>query len=79
MERTNITIRIDSRLAQEAKVWAARHGSSVSRLVAEELERLVRRDERYEAARKRALERLSGAQDLGWRKPQSRDTLHERQ
>lgn len=78
MESTNITIRVDRRLAQDARVWAAKRGSSLSRHVAEELERLVRRDEHFEAARTRALRRLSKAPELGWEKPESRDALHER-
>ena len=40
--KTNITIRIDDKLAHEAKVLAARKGTSLSRLIAEELKSIAR-------------------------------------
>ena len=79
MKATNITIKVESGLAHEAKVFAARHGTSLSRLVAEQLEMLVRGDQAYEAARQRALRRLKKGFDLGWEKPVSRGDLHDRE
>ncbi len=76
--KTNLTLKVDADLVREAKVLAARRGTSVSSLVARQLEELVRRDRSYEAARRRALERLGKARDLGWARPASRDELHER-
>jgi hypothetical protein len=78
MAATNITIRVDSELALAAKVLAARRGTSVSRLVSEQLEVLVQRDRAYEAAKRRALRRLDNPVELKWNKPRSRDELHER-
>jgi hypothetical protein len=78
MAVTNITLRIDAELARAAKILAARRGTSVSRLVAEQLELIVQRDRAYEAAKRRALGRLSRAVELQWQKPASRDELHER-
>ena len=74
----NITLKVDDDLLREAKVLAAKQGTSVSRLVAEQLEKLVQRDARYDAARRRALKRLATGYDLGWQAPRSRDELHER-
>ena len=51
MKFSNITIKVDADLAHEAKVFAARQGVSLSRLVAEQLERLVREDQAFAAAR----------------------------
>jgi hypothetical protein len=78
MTATNITVRIDSDLALAAKVLAARRGTSVSRLVAEQLEVMVQRDSAYEAAKRRALDRLSRPDRLLWERPVNRDELHER-
>lgn len=78
MAATNITVRIDSELALAAKVLAARRGTSVSRLVSEQLEMLVQRDRAYEAAKRRALSRLHDPVELKWKKPRSRNELHER-
>ena len=74
----NITLRVDDDLLREARVLAAKQGSSVSRLVADQLEQLVRRDAQYDRARTRALKRLRKGRDLGWSPPASRGELHER-
>ena len=79
MSGTNITIRVDADLAKDAKVFAARRGTSLSRLVAEQLEALVRGDQAYAAARRRALARLRRGYDLGGGRPLSRDEAHDRQ
>ncbi len=79
MKATNITVKVDSELAREAKVLAARRGTSLSRLVAEQLEALVGEDQAYGAAKRRALRRLKHGYDLGWEPPASRSELHERE
>ena len=76
---TNVTIRIDADLARDAKVFAARRGTSLSRLVAEQLEALVRADQAYAAASRRALARLGRGYDLGGERPLSRDEVHDRE
>ena len=77
-DKANITLRMDADLLREARVLAARQGTSVSRLLAGRLEEVVRRDKAYEAARRRALARLKKGYDLKWTPPASRDELHER-
>lgn len=76
--KTNVTLRVDSDLAREAKVLAARRGTSLSRLLSEQLEELVRRDRRYEAAMQRALARLENGFDLEWTPPKERGDLYDR-
>ena len=76
--KTNITIRLEADLVREAKVLAARRGTSVSRLVAEQLEQLVTRDKIYQSAMQRSLSRLEKGYDLQWQKPSTRDEIHER-
>ncbi len=78
MSKTNITLSLDTDLIREAKVLAARRGTSVSRLMGENLEDLVRRDKAYETARRRAMKRLGAGFKLEWSRPDSRDELHER-
>ncbi len=48
-----------------AKVLAAKRSTSVSRLVADEVDRLVRQDEAYEQARVEALADLESGLDMG--------------
>lgn len=76
--KTNVTLRLDAGLLREARVLAAEEGTSVSRLLAERLEDLVRRHKAYDSARRRALSRLREGYDLQWKRPSSRDELHER-
>ena len=76
--KTNVTLKLDADLLREAKVLAARRNSSVSRLVADQLEALVRNEKSYEAAKKRALGWLAKGFDLGWTPPTDRGELHER-
>ncbi len=61
----NLTIRLDEATIRKAKVVAAKRGASVSRLVADEIDRLVREDEAYEQARIEALADLGSGFDLG--------------
>ena len=62
----SLTVRLDEGTIRKAKVVAARRSTSVSRLVTDEIDRLVREDEAYEQAR---IEALGGgwspAPDLG--------------
>jgi hypothetical protein len=76
--KTNVTLKLDAKILKEARVLAAEQGSSISRLLADKLEELVRERKGYERARKRALARLRVGVDLGWTRPGSRDELHER-
>jgi hypothetical protein len=76
--KTNITLRMDGQLIREAKILAARRGTSVSGMLAKQLEELVRRDKAYEEARKRAVRRIRKGFDLGWKAVRDRQELHER-
>lgn len=76
--KTNITVTIDSELAHEAKILAARLGTSLSRLVGEKLEELVQRDKAYLIAMEQAFADMENAPELKFQKPSSRDELHER-
>jgi hypothetical protein len=57
--RRNLTLQLDQETVRQAKIVAAKRGTSISGLVARELELLVARDARYEEARRRALELLA--------------------
>jgi hypothetical protein len=59
-------------------VLAAEEGTSISALLADKLEQIVRERKAYDRAKKRALARLHEGFDLQWSRPSSRDELHER-
>jgi hypothetical protein len=76
--KTNVTLKVDADLLREARVIAAEEGRSVSALLTDRLESLVRERKAFERARRRALARLREGLDLRWTPPRSRDELHER-
>jgi len=76
--KTNITLKLDADLLREARVLAAEEGRSVSALLSERVEALVRERKAFDRARRRALGRLREGLDLRWTPPRSRDDLHER-
>ena len=75
---TKITIRIDEETARQAKVLAAKRGTSLSQLVAKQLQDMLKADLRFDRARSRALKRLRRGYDLHWTPPAERDELHDR-
>lgn len=79
MRTMNITIKVESDLVRDAKVLAAKRGTSLSRLVAEQLRVMVQQDQVYAAAKTHALHNLQHGFDLEWEKPASREALHDRE
>src|SRR5437764_14028989 len=76
--KTNVTLKLDADLLREARVLAAEEGRSISALLADRLEAIVRERKAFDKARRRALARLREGLDLQWTPPKSRDELHER-
>ncbi|HEV8129799.1 MAG TPA: DUF6364 family protein [Acidobacteriota bacterium] len=76
--KTNVTLKLDADLLREARVIAAEEGRSVSALLTDRLESLVRERKAFDRARRRALARLREGLDLRWTPPRSRHELHER-
>ncbi len=76
--KTNVTLKLDAELLRETRVIASEEGRSVSALVTDRLESLVRERKAFERARRRALARLRKGLDLRWTSPESRHELHER-
>lgn len=76
--KTNITLKLNSRLLREARILAAEQGRSVSTLLADRLEEMVRERKAFDKARRRALARLREGLDLRWTPLESRDEIHER-
>jgi hypothetical protein len=74
----NITIRLDRRTLRRAKVLAAKRNTSISGLLAQQIETLVGEDDAYELAPRRALALLERGFHLGGRIEATRDEWHER-
>jgi len=67
MPKANLTLQLDVDVIRRARVVAAKRGTSVSALVARELDELVAREDRYEQAREQAIELMAAAKTRGGR------------
>ena len=76
--KSNITLKLDTDLIRQVRILAAEQGTSISALLSSRLESIVRERKAFDQARKRALARLNEGYDLHWKRPRTRDELHER-
>ena len=80
MEKQNITLSVPKDILLKVKLLAVQRQTSVSGLLTQTLEQLVRREEAYAHARQRHLQWLEQGVDLGTGGQilTGRDELHER-
>jgi hypothetical protein len=78
MAKQNLTVSLPQQTIRKAKVIAARRGSSISGLLAEQIEILVGEEEAYERAERQAGALLDRGFHLGGVIRSSRDEWHER-
>jgi hypothetical protein len=76
--KQNVTISLDRQTIQKAKVVAARRSTSISGLLAQQIEILVGEEEAYERAERQAIALLDQGFHLGGGIRVSREELHER-
>lgn len=76
--KTNVTLKLDADLLRDARIVAAEEGRSISALLTDRLEAMVRERKAFDQARRRAVARLREGMDLQWTPPKSRDEIHER-
>jgi hypothetical protein len=76
--KQNLTISLDRRAIQKAKILAARRSTSISGLLARQIEILLGEEEAYERAERQAMALLEQGFHLGGVIRTSRDDLHER-
>lgn len=76
--KQNVTVSLSKPTLRKAKVLAARRDTSISGLLAQQIEILVGEEEAYERAERQAIQLLDHGFHLGGLAPTSRDELHER-
>lgn len=76
--KQNITLTVDKEILRKARVLAAERSTSVSGLLATELERMIGDRDRYESAKAAAIAELRRGYDLGGGRLPSRDEIYER-
>ncbi|HEY6249226.1 MAG TPA: hypothetical protein VI685_04660 [Candidatus Angelobacter sp.] len=77
-EKQNVTVSLSKEVLKKAKILAARRDTSISGLLAQEIELLVSNEEAYECAERQALALLDQGFHLGGVIRATRDELHER-
>jgi hypothetical protein len=78
MIKQNLTVSLPQQTIRKAKILAARRGSSISGLLAEQIEILVGEEEAYERAQRQAVALLDQGFHLGGVIRSNRDEWHER-
>jgi len=76
--KQNITLSIDEQLLRKAKVFAAQRGTSISGLLAQELQRMIEAQGAYEQSENKAMSLLEQRFSLGGQKITDRSLLHDR-
>jgi len=76
--KQNITLSIEKETLKKAKVLAAKKDISVTKLLAEQLAKIVSEEDHYEVSKRRALARLRKGFHLGGSILAKREELHER-
>ena len=76
--KQNITLSIEKELLKKAKLMAAKKGTSVTKLLKEQLAKMVLEEEQYDSAKKRAVTILRKGFHLGGCTIAKREELHER-
>lgn len=78
MTKQNVTISLTRQTLQKIRVLAARRATSISGLIADQVEILVGEEEAYERAQRQAMALLDQGFHMGGVIRASRDELHER-
>ena len=78
VRKQNLTVSLSPQTVQKAKVLAAKCSTSISGLVARQIEALVDADEAYESAHRAALDLMDRGFHLGGIHSVDRDDLHDR-
>ncbi len=77
-KKQNVTVSLSEETLRKARILAAKRSTSISGLLAEQIETLVGEDEAYERAKRQALALLDAPLKMGGKITATRDALHER-
>ena len=76
--KQNITLSIEKELLKKAKLMAAKKETSVTKLLTDQLNKMISEEDEYESSKKRALANLKKGFHLGGQILCPREELHER-
>jgi hypothetical protein len=76
--KQNITISLDKEMIQAGKVIAAQKGTSLNRMLRQEMERIIREARQYDTAKQNAIAAMKRGFQSGTDRLPAREELHER-
>lgn len=76
--KQNLTLSIEKNILKKGRVIAARRGISISKMISGVLKDIVENDDRYEAAKRNALQLLKRGIRLGGKITWKREDLYDR-
>ena len=76
--KQNITLSIEKELLKKAKLMATKKETSVTKLLADQLNKIISEEDEYESSKKKALAKLRKGFHLGGTILCRREELHER-
>jgi hypothetical protein len=76
--KQNVTVSLSTHIIQKARILAAKRSTSISGMLAAQIESLVNSDEAQERASASAISRMERGLHLGGGRLASREALHER-
>jgi len=76
--KQNTTLSLEKEVIRKSKILAAKKETSISRLLADSLQRTVENEDFYEAAKRNGLHALKKAFHLGGERRWKREDLYER-
>ena len=76
--KQNVTISVSPEIVRKARILAAKRSTSISALLAEQIEAMIGEEEVWDSSQRSALAMLEHGFHLGGQVPVSRDELHER-
>lgn len=78
VRKQNVTVSLSAQTIRKAKLLAAKRATSISGLLAEQIETLVGAEEAYATSHRAALSLMEQGLHLGGSAPFTRDELHAR-
>jgi hypothetical protein len=78
IRKQNVTVSLTPQTIRKAKILAAKRSTSISGLLAEQIDALIGEDEAWEQAERSALALLDKGFHMGGTITATRDELHER-
>jgi len=76
--KQNVTVSLPEEIIRKARILAAQRSTSISGLLAEQIEKLVGEEDDYERAKRRALALLDKGFHMGGKITATRESLHDR-